>query len=318
MWRKRATPLHHWITGGAVTAAKIWSRERTRMLSGFPNPEHLRGELRIDFDELRGDDGPQDAQRLGGRSGRHRHVRRLVEIKAGMLHDLGDAMAGVYARKREASPLWLEAEQAAIGDERDRPAGAMHIARARSRRADEIDLCDQCATAVLEPEQDHLGHDVIEVRGPEGAGKTHRGLRVVADADEVDVALAVDLSAREEERVDAALPGAVEQLAPAVGEEALPAAAQQRDLRPAVAALARQQRRRRRNRRGRAHRHVTGITDQAGNDAGKQLFVAVRPIALKQSEISRSSLPRLTRQSIFFVRSRSVTRALGIDVPVEI
>src|SRR6516162_4371149 len=81
MWRKRATPLHHWITGGAVTAAKIWSRERTRMLSGFPNPEHLRGELRIDFDELRGDDGPQDAQRLGGRSGRHRHVRRLVEIK---------------------------------------------------------------------------------------------------------------------------------------------------------------------------------------------------------------------------------------------
>src|SRR6516164_799257 len=125
MWRKRATPLHHWITGGAVTAAKIWSRERTRMLSGFPNPEHLRG-----------DDGPQHAQRLGGRSGRHRHVRRLVEIKAGMLHALGDAMAGVYARKREASPLWLEAEQAAIGDERDRPAGAMHIVRARSRRAD--------------------------------------------------------------------------------------------------------------------------------------------------------------------------------------
>jgi hypothetical protein len=93
---------------------------------------------------------------------------------------------------------------------------------------------------VLEPEQDHLGHDVIEVGRPEGARKAHRRLRVVADADEVDIALAVDLSAREEERVDAALPGAVEQLAPAVGEEALPAAAQQRDLRPAVAALARQ------------------------------------------------------------------------------
>jgi hypothetical protein len=33
------------------------------------------------------------------------------------------------------------------------------------------------------------------------------------------------LSAGEEEDVDAALPGAVEQLAPAVGEEALPPAA---------------------------------------------------------------------------------------------
>src|SRR5262252_5671110 len=229
MWRKRATPLHHWITGGAVTVAKIWSRERTRMLSAFPNPEHLRGELRIDFDELRGDRSPQDAQRLGGRSGRHRHVRRPLEREAGMLHDLGDAMAGMHARKREAPSLPLEGEQAAIGDERDRAAGAMHVIRARSRRADEIDLCDQRATAVLEAEQDHLGHDVIEVRGAERARKAHRRVRIVADADEVDVALAVDLSAREEEHVDAALPGAVEQLAPAIGEEALPAAAQQRD-----------------------------------------------------------------------------------------
>jgi len=39
-------------------------------------------------------------------------------------------------------------------------------------------------------------------------------VRGVADADEVDVALAVDLSAREEEHVDAALAGAIEQLAP--------------------------------------------------------------------------------------------------------
>src|SRR5262249_57504890 len=67
----------------AVTAAKIWSRERTRMLSGFPNPEHLRCELRIDFDELRGDRGPQDAQRLRGRIGRYRHVVRHVNIEAG-------------------------------------------------------------------------------------------------------------------------------------------------------------------------------------------------------------------------------------------
>ena len=66
-------------------------------------------------------------------------------------------------------------------------------------------------------------------------------MRVVADADEVDVARPVDLAAREEEGVDAALPGAVEQLAPAVGEEALPPAPQQLHVRAAVSTLARQQ-----------------------------------------------------------------------------
>src|SRR5262249_37142326 len=93
------------------------------------------------------------------------------------------------------------------------------------------------------------------------------------DAAWVDLPRAGELSAREEEPVDAALAGAVDQLTPAIGEEALPAAAQQRDLRPAVAALARQQRRRGRDGRGRADRHVTGIADQAGNDAAKQLLV---------------------------------------------
>ena len=53
---------------------------------------------------------------------------------------------------------------------------------------------------------------------------------------------AVDLPAGEKEHVDAALAGAIEQFAAAVGEEALAAAAEQRDVGPAVAALARQQR----------------------------------------------------------------------------
>src|SRR5262245_27831380 len=104
---------------------------------------------------------------------------------------------------------------------------------------------------------------------------------LLAYANDVDVARAVDLSAREEEHVDAALTGAVEQLAPAVGEEALPAAAQQRDLRLAVAARARQQRGRGRNGRGRADRRVAGAADQAGNDVGKQLLVAERVVTLK-------------------------------------
>src|SRR5262249_26855666 len=100
--------------------------------------------------------------------------------------------------------------------------------------------------------------------------------RIVADADQVDVGLAVDLPTREEEHVDAALAGAVEQLAPAVGEKALRAAAEQRDVRPSVATLARQHRRRRWNRRGDADRGMTRIADQAGDGVSQQLLVAIR------------------------------------------
>src|SRR5262249_56319354 len=38
------------------------------------HPEDLGGEPRIDLGELRGDDGPQQPQRLGGGGGRDRHV----------------------------------------------------------------------------------------------------------------------------------------------------------------------------------------------------------------------------------------------------
>ena len=74
---------------------------------------------------------------------------------------------------------------------------------------------------MLEAEQDHLGHDVVEIGRAEGAGKTYHRARVVADADEIDVALAVDLSAREKKHVDTALAGAVEEFASAIGEEVL-------------------------------------------------------------------------------------------------
>ena len=92
---------------------------------------------------------------------------------------------------------------------------------------------------MLGAEQDHLRHHVIEIGRAERAGEARRRLVVVADADEVDVAFAVDLAAGEEEHVDAALAGAVEQLAPAVGEEGVPPAAEQRHVGPAVAARAR-------------------------------------------------------------------------------
>src|ERR1700674_185740 len=97
---------------------------------------------------------------------------------------------------------------------------------------------------------------------------------IVADADEVDVPLPVDLSAGEKEHVDAALAGAIEQFASAVGEEGVRPAAEQRYVRPSMAERARQERRRRRDRRGIADRHMPGVADQPGDDGGQKLFVA--------------------------------------------
>src|SRR5215475_5219915 len=200
----------------------------------------------------------------------------MVEIEAGVLDDLRDRMARMHAREFEAPTASVEGEQATIRDERNGSARPINVARARARRAYEIDFLDQRARAVLEPEQDHLGHDVVEVRRAERAGKAHPRARVVADGDQVDVARAVDLSAGEEEHVDTALAGAVEEFAPAIGEETMSPAAQERYVGPPLAALTRQQRGGSRNWGGRTDRDVTGIADEASNDVSKQLLVAKR------------------------------------------
>src|ERR1700728_2565985 len=97
---------------------------------------------------------------------------------------------------------------------------------------------------------------------------------VVADADQIDVAFAVDLATGEKELVDAALAGAVEQFARAVGEKSMGAAAEQRDVRLAAAALARQQSRRCRYRRRGADGDVAHIADQPADHVGEQFLVA--------------------------------------------
>ena len=122
---------------------------------------------------------------------------------------------------------------------------------------------------MLDAEQDYFRHDVIQIGGTERAGKTHLRMLVVADGDEVDVALAVDLAAGEEEHIDAALAGAVEQLAGAVGEEGVGAAAQQRDVGPPATALARQQRRSCRDGRGDANRHVADVANEPADHVGE-------------------------------------------------
>src|SRR5262249_53910442 len=94
---------------------------------------------------------------------------------------------------------------------------------------------------MLDAEQNHLRHDVIEIRCAERAGEAHLRVFIVSNTDEVDVAFAVDLSAGQEEYIDPSLTGAVEQLAPAVSEEIMLPALQQRHVRPSTAALARKQ-----------------------------------------------------------------------------
>ncbi len=237
-------------------------------------PKTCAGELRIDLGQLRRDDVAHQLQRLRRRRRRGRHLGRPVEVEAGVLDHFGDAVAGMHAGEAEAAARAVEIEQAAVGDQRDRTAGAEDVVGAAARRADEIDFRHQGAARMLDPEQDHFRHDVIQIGRAERAGKARLRLVVVADADQIDVALAVDLAAGEKEHVDAALAGAVEQFARAVGEEGVGAAAEQRDVRLAATALARQQRRRCRDRRRGADRDVAHVADQPADHVGEQFLVA--------------------------------------------
>ena len=102
---------------------------------------------------------------------------------------------GCTLSSRKRLRVAVEREQAAVGDEPDRAARPMHVVGTAAGRADERHLRHQRAARMLDAEQDHLRHHVIEIAGAERAGKTHVRLRVVADADQIDVAFAVDLAA---------------------------------------------------------------------------------------------------------------------------
>src|SRR5271169_9369 len=127
---------------------------------------------------------------------------------------------------------------------------------------------------MLDAKQDHLRHDVVEIGRAERAGKARLRMIVIADADEVDIAFAVDLTTRKEKDIDASLPRTVEQFARAVSEEGVIAAAKERHVRLAAAALASEERRGRRDRRSGADRDVTHVADQPADHVGEQFFVA--------------------------------------------
>ncbi len=124
-------------------------------------------------------------------------------------------MAGM---DRDKAKAFGEGKAGEPGHQGLRAAAAVDIPGALARRADEVDPPHQAAPAMRLAEQHDLRHQEIEIGRAEGAGKAGRRMRTLAHFHQIDIGLAVDLAAAEEEGVDAALRGAVEELAPALPE----------------------------------------------------------------------------------------------------
>src|SRR5215469_14222338 len=99
--------------------------------------EQGRGELRINFGQLRRYDVAQQSQGLATRTWRDLDKFRAVVVEAGLLCDFRNAVSRMNAFQPEPPPLAIEAEQTAAGHERDRAARTVNIGRAPARRADE-------------------------------------------------------------------------------------------------------------------------------------------------------------------------------------
>src|SRR5258708_3925027 len=87
--------------------------------------KHGSGELRIDFSQLRRHDLSQQSQRVVAGSGRGLDKFRAVVLKAGLLCDFRNAVSRVDAFQPESPPFAIEAEQAAVGHQRDRSSRAI-------------------------------------------------------------------------------------------------------------------------------------------------------------------------------------------------
>src|SRR5258708_10455343 len=110
----------------------------------------------------------------------------------------------------------------------------------------------------------------IHEGGAEGAGEA-APLRL----HEIDVRLAVDLRAAEEEGVDPALPGEIEQLARAFGKGVASALLQQRNSQRRIFLLQKKSAASR-NRGSRADRDMIRVADQARDDASEKFFISER------------------------------------------
>ncbi|MDE2396698.1 MAG: hypothetical protein KGM91_14780, partial [Burkholderiales bacterium] len=226
-------------------------------------------EGRIDRADLLRHRPAQQGQALAIGRGRDRHQWREFEGEAGLVEHLFQGVAGVDRAQPEAPRGAVEVEQAEVGEQRHRSAAALHAGRRSAGGAHEIDLLDQGAPAVLPAEQDDPRHDEIKVGRAEATRPAHFAARVGAGADEVDVGAAVDLAAAQEEGIDAAAAGEIEEFGAAVGPAVVAAAAQDRDPHARAVEAAREQGAGAWNRREHAHRDMAHPGEQVGDDAGE-------------------------------------------------
>src|SRR5438105_3465782 len=195
---------------------------------------------------------------------------REIVFEAGVAPDV---LALVEALQKKAALLLLPGEQRFAGEQGYRSAAALDPGRAPARRGDEFHLRHQHARGMLFAKQDGPAEKVHEGRA-ERAGEP-----VLACAHQVDVGLAVDLRAAEEEDVDAALPGEIEELARSFRERVALALVKEGEAQ-VPSTLLEKKRAGGRNRRGGTDgdvpRLISPLRDQAGDDAGKELFFGVQ------------------------------------------
>src|SRR5258706_1683386 len=166
----------------------------------------------------------------------------------------------MHALEAKAPLVALPREERLAGDERRRIAA----------RRDELDLGDQHALRVLLAKQDRAWHDRVHERRAERTRKA-----AAVRLHQVDARLAVDLRAAEEEHVDAALPGEVEELPRALGQRIRLAPLLQRDAECPVFLLV-EQGAVGGNRGRSADGCMTRAIEQPRDYAGEKLFLGVR------------------------------------------
>src|SRR5262245_59885079 len=184
----------------------------------LPLFKHRRRKLWVGFRDLRGDPFAQQPQgfhrRWGGGGDDIGDVKR--EPRLG--DDLVERVARMQALEPKPATLAIEREQTPAGNQGYRAARTIDSRRARSRRANEIHSLDQGSRRMFVPEQNHARDDERQMGRPERSGEPRLRVLIIADANQVDIRLPVDLRAGEEEDVETSLAGAVEQFAAAIGE----------------------------------------------------------------------------------------------------
>ena len=203
--RRRASPR---FRGAGFASSKLVSRL---------HPEHALGKARVGLRDRRADRPADQGERRGRRARASRRPRPGSRTR-NPWRPGSPRRSAPDARSRDGSGRRrVEAEHRAAGEQRLRAAGAVDVRRARCR-----------ARSRTRPSAPARGACAPRGTGsgaaPGNRGRPSRKCRgsasalVAADAHEVDVGLAVDLPAAEKEGVDPALAGAVEKLAPAIGE----------------------------------------------------------------------------------------------------